>query len=363
MIIMHDVHLYLLQVLIQSFTDEEKRYFFGILDDIEKSDFFGILDDTEKSKLFGILDDAEKKIILSALNYTERIKLINNLQEEERGKWLLEYPELEPISSLRRTPSEIEEEGPPLSDIEKILSGQFPTDITRTLRQFGYDFFEKGPSAFVPEMVVPVSPDYIIGPDDNFTINIWGRAEEAYNVTVSRDGRITLPRLGTMDVSGLTLSELKDFLFHKLKEYYPDFKMSITMGALRTVEVFIIGEMESPGTYSLNALSSVISALFTSGGPSKNGSLRNIQLLRNGKPVKTIDLYEFFIKGTKEDDIRLQQGDTIFIPLLGPVIGVAGNVKRPAIYEMKGVQTLGEVINLAGGVLPTGYLQNIVVWF
>ena len=127
------------------------------------------------------------------------------------------------------------------------------------------------------------------------------------------------------------------------------------MDALRTVEVYIIGELDTPGTYSLNALSTGISALFTSGGPNKSGSLRDIRVFYSGELVKSIDLYEFFIKGTKGNDIRLQQGYTIFIPIIGPVVGIAGQVKRPAIYEMKGEQTIGEIIELAGGVLPTGH--------
>ncbi len=361
----------------ESLTDDEKSNFFRILDDDEKCDlfellddedkigFFDILDDNKKDNLFKLLDDKEKIIILSNLNYLEKLRLINKLPEEERIKWFTEYPELKAISILGEAPSEkpdaIEEEGPPLSDIEKILSGEFPTDINRTLRQFGYDFFQKGPSTFIPETVVPVGPDYIIGPDDRFTINLWGKAEDAYLRTVSRDGTITLPRLGTLDVGGLTFSELKSFLLQKFKEYYPDFEMSITMDALRTVEVYIIGELDTPGTYSLNALSTVISALFTSGGPNKSGSLRDIKVFYNGELVKSIDLYEFFIKGTKGNDIRLQQGYTIFIPIIGPVIGIAGQVKRPAIYEMRGEQTIGEIIELAGGVLPTGHLQNVVV--
>jgi polysaccharide export outer membrane protein len=333
-----------------SFTDEEKGNFLKILEAKEKRNLFQILEDKEKADLFQILEDKEKKTLLGNLNYLEKLKFIAKLPEEERAKWLVEYPE-----------KAIAEEAPPVSDIEKTMSGEFPTDIDRTLRQFGYDFFKKGPSAFVPETSVPVGPDYIVGPDDKFSINLWGGVEESYHVTVSRDGSITLPRVGTLDVGGLSFSGLKTFLNDKFKEYYPDFEMSITMEALRTTEVFLIGELETPGTYSLTSLSTIISALFTSGGPSKNGSLRDIRVFDNGELVKSIDLYEFFIKGTKGNDIRLQQGYTIFIPVIGPVVGIAGQVKRPAIYEMKGEQTIGEVLEFAGGVLPTGHLQNIVL--
>lgn len=353
--------------LFRILSNSEKRNLFKSLSDFDKRKVFNVLTDADKKNLFSLMDDADKTVILSTLDHSEKIRLINSLPEKERGNWLKEYPELDVISPVKGVPSEkpfegvMEDEGPPLSNIEKILSGQFPTDISLQLRQFGYDYFDKDILSFVPESLIPVGPDYIIGPDDKFNINLWGRAEASYYVTVSRDGRITLPRLGTLNVGGLTLSELKRFLLHKFKEYYPDFEMSITMGVLRTCEVFIIGESESPGTYSLNALSTVISALFASGGPTKRGSLRNINVFNNGELIKTIDLYEFFIKGTKGNDIRLQQGYTIFIPVLGPVVGIAGLVKRPAIYEMKGTQTIGEIIDLAGGVLPTGHLQNVVV--
>jgi polysaccharide export outer membrane protein len=358
-----------------SFTDEEKGNFFKILDDKEKCNLFGVFSDdekinyfntldlNEKVRLFQLLDDKDKDTILNSYNSIEKIRLINNFPEEERIRLFIKYPELKEISTFVEFPptEKIEVEGPPLSDIEKTLSGEFPTDIDRTLRQFGSDFFKKGPSAFVPETTVPVGPDYIIGPNDKFIIYLWGGVEESYPVTVSRDGSITLPRVGTLDVTGISFSELKDFLLHKFKEFYPDFEMSVTMEELRTVEVFLIGELENPGTYSLSPLSSVISALFVSGGPSKNGSMRNIKVFDKGELVKEIDLYEFFIKGTKGNDIRLQQGYSVFIPVIGPVVGIAGQVKRPAIYEMKGEQTIGEVIELAGGVLPTGHLQNVVV--
>lgn len=353
------------QNLFNILTTNEKRALFNSLSDTDKRDIFRSLNIMEKKNLFRILDDTDKRIVLDDMSDAEKAALVESLPENEQNKWLAEYPDMELTGVSAEGPEKAfgttQAQGASFSDIEKILSGQFPTGIDRQLRQFGYDYFGRSAATFVPETLVPVGPDYIIGPNDSFTINLWGRAEDTYNVTVSRDGRITLPRLGTLNVGGLTFAELKRFLRHKFKEYYPDFEMSIIMGALRTVEVFIIGELENPGTYSLNSLSTVISALFASGGPSKKGSLRNIQVFQNGDLVKTLDLYDFFIKGTKFDDIHLRQGYTIFIPMIGPVVGIAGNVKRPAIYEMKGTQTIGDIVEYAGGVLPTGHLKNVVV--
>jgi protein involved in polysaccharide export with SLBB domain len=341
------------EITTKEFGDEQKLKIFEGLSDNDKLTLFKSLSYAEKNKLFKNLGDMDKR------------KIFSSLTDEEKSRWLIEYPELKEISVLGEVPSQavavVKEKATSLSDIEKTMSGDFPTAIDRTLRQFGYDYFTKGPPSFIPESSVPVGPDYIIGPNDRFTIYLWGGVEESYNVTVSRDGSITLPRLGTLVVAGLTFAKLEDFLLHKFREYYPDFEMSVTMGSLRTMEVFIIGGLDTAGTYSLTSLSTAISALFASGGPNKTGSMRDIKVYDNEQLIKSIDLYEFFIKGTKGNDILLQQGYTIFVPVIGPVVGIAGHVKRPAIYEIKDEQTIGDIIELAGGVLPTGHLQNVVI--
>jgi protein involved in polysaccharide export with SLBB domain len=247
------------------------------------------------------------------------------------------------------------------SEIEKALSGMFPTSLSRNLRQYGYDFFNKDISTFTPVGNVPVGGDYVVGPGDSFTIHLWGKAEGRYEVTVSRDGTINLPRLGNLSVSGFKYDELNSYLFNSFKEFYPDFEMSITMDRLRTITIFVIGEAANPGTYSVSSLSTVISALVAAGGPGKNGSMRNVQVLRQGEAVKELDLYKFFLNGEKENDIRLQNNDTVFIPVIGPVAGIAGHVRRPAIYEMKESQTIGDIVEFAGGILPVSHLQNVTV--
>ena len=348
-------------------TDKEKV--FKSLSDADKRRIFKSLNEPDKSMLFGSLSDADKRRVFRGLSDKDKRLLFSTLSEAQKKEWLIKYPDLELIigpaeipPAVPEKPVKAVEEAEAPSEIEKIMSGQFPTYISRELRQFGYDFFAKDISAFTPIVNVPVGSDYIIGPGDNFTIHLWGKAEKTYNVTVTREGNIVLPRLGTMTVSGLTFAELKPFLYHKFRQYYPYFEISITMGSLRTVEIFIVGEAKSPGTYSVSSLSTVLTALFTAGGPTKKGSLRDIRVFRNGEQIRSLDLYEFFIRGTKGDDIRLQPGDTVFIPVLGPVVGIAGCVKRPAIYELKEEQiTIGDLIEIAGGVLPVGYLQNVVI--
>ncbi len=247
------------------------------------------------------------------------------------------------------------------SEIEKLLSGQIPFIVSTKLKQFGYDIFEKSISTFAPAMDVPVGPDYIIGPGDSFTVTLWGRVNAKGTVIVDRDGKITLPEVGVLNVSGMLFAQLQDYLRDEFSRKFTDFEMNVTMGKLRTVKVFVVGEAQAPGSYTLNSLSTVINAVFAAGGPSKNGTLREIRLLRNQGKHITIDLYDFLLGGDKSKDVRLENEDTIFIPLIGPVVGVAGNVKRPAIYEMSESMTLTEVLDLAGGATYAGWLQRVQV--
>ena len=178
---------------------------------------------------------------------------------------------------------------------------------------------------------------------------------------MDRNGQIALPEVGVLNVSGMTLAAMQDYLQDQLARKQTDFKMAVTMGRLRTIKVFVVGEADTPGSYTVSSLSTVINALFAAGGPSKNGSLRDIRLLRSNQKPLHIDLYDFLLGGDKSDDVRLQDGDTIFVPLIGPVVGLAGNVKRPAIYEMAKPMTLREVLDLGGGVNYAGWLQQVQV--
>ncbi|HUT71540.1 MAG TPA: SLBB domain-containing protein [Desulfatiglandales bacterium] len=247
------------------------------------------------------------------------------------------------------------------STIERVFSEEIPQVVSKDIVQFGYDLFSSKVSSFAPVTDVPVGPDYVVGPGDSFIISLWGRLEARFEVGVDRNGEITLPKAGVIKVWGLTFSELKQTIYKQLSKYYSGFQMNITMDKLRTIRVFIVGEAQTPGSYTLSSLSTVYSALFAAGGPSKRGTMRNIQLMRNGKVLRAIDLYDFLLKGDKSQDERLQSGDTIFIPVIGPVAGITGNVKRPAIYEVKTPMTLQGLIDLAGGVTFLGYLQRVQV--
>ncbi|NQV35676.1 MAG: SLBB domain-containing protein [Phycisphaeraceae bacterium] len=248
------------------------------------------------------------------------------------------------------------------SDLEKYMAGETPDpNEIKELTQFGYNVFNGRKTRFDPVRNVPVGPDYTVGPGDSLTVTMWGLQNERFSVAVERDGNITLPEVGVLSVSGMPFGTLQDYLESELKRKLPNVRMHVSMGRLRTITVYVTGEAIVPGTQTLSSLATVINALFAAGGPTKNGSLRNIKVMRLGQEPQTLDLYDFLMGGDSSIDIRLRDGDTIHIPIIGDVVGVAGNVKRPAIYEMKGPMTLSAALDLSGGVSYAGWLQRIQI--
>ena len=229
------------------------------------------------------------------------------------------------------------------------------------LTQFGYSFFRPQAPGFAPLTDIPVGPDYVIGPGDRIVLNLWGSVEGTHELEVSRSGEIVLPRVGSLKVWGLSFGRLPEVIKGSLSKVFRDFDLNVTMGKLRVIKVYLVGEVRAPGDYNLSSLSTLINALSAAGGPLKTGTLRSIQVKRGGKVVDTVDLYDFFLNGDKSRDIRLQSGDTVFVPVIGPVAGVAGNVKRPAIYELKKEKTLDDLFGLAEGLLTSGYLQRVQI--
>jgi protein involved in polysaccharide export with SLBB domain len=230
-----------------------------------------------------------------------------------------------------------------------------------TPRQFGYSFFRPDAGGFAPLTDVPVGPDYVIGAGDRIVLTLWGSIEGNYELEVNRTGEITLPRVGTVKIAGVNYGQLPQILRVNLAKVFKDFQLNVNLGKLRLIKVFLVGEVRNPGDYNLSSLSTLINALSAAGGPTYNGTLRNIQIKRNGKLVETVDLYDFFLKGDKSRDIRLQPGDTVFVPTVGPVAGIAGNVRKPAIYELRDEKSLKDLLALADGINPSGYLQRIQI--
>ncbi|NNC97785.1 MAG: hypothetical protein HKN88_06905 [Gammaproteobacteria bacterium] len=229
------------------------------------------------------------------------------------------------------------------------------------LEPFGYDLFSGVPTTFAPVTEIPVPQDYVLGPGDTIKVFTYGNETGSNAYTVDRNGVITVEKLGPIVVAGLDFSEAKQAIEDRYATTMIGVKTNVTMGELRSMRVFLLGEAANPGSYTVSALSTITNALFVSGGINKIGSLRNVQLKRNGKTVTTLDLYDLLLRGDTRNDVRLQPGDVIFIPTVGDQISVFGQVKRPAIYEIKREHHLDQLIQLAGGVLPEAYAQNVSI--
>src|SRR5438094_542285 len=229
------------------------------------------------------------------------------------------------------------------------------------LRQYGYTMFATTVSTFAPVDDIPVGPDYVLGPGDDLTINVWGAVDSTLVRTVDRNGRIVLPKVGDLRIWGLSFVQADRLIRDELARYFRGFQTSVTMGRLRTVNVYVVGEVCQPGVYTLSSLSTVTNGLFSAGGPTKLGSLREVRLIRGGYQVARLDLYDFLQRGDRTRDYRLESGDTIFVPPIGDVVAVAGEVKRPAIYEVRSDTRLADVVTMAGGVTPTSYLKRVQV--
>ncbi len=225
------------------------------------------------------------------------------------------------------------------------------------LKPFGYDLFAGTPSTFAPTTEVPIPADYRLGPGDVLNIQLLGKDPAEYKLVVSRNGAINFPKLGPVYVAGQTLNEVRQGLEEKISSQFIGVKSYITLGELRSIRVFVLGEAYKPGAYSVSALSTISNGLFVSGGVKTTGSLRNIQLKRQGELVGSLDLYDFLLKGDTRSDLFLREGDVIFIPPATTSVSIAGDVTRPAIYELKQEKTVGELLRLAGGLNNTAFKE------
>ncbi len=236
-----------------------------------------------------------------------------------------------------------------------------PPVISRDLVQFGYDNFSSPVSTFAPVSDAPVGPDYVLGPGDVLVAHMWGAVENTFTVPISRNGEAVFPKVGAITLVGQTFQEARRLIQQQISHYYSGYQLSVTMGSLRTVRAYLVGEVNRPGAYSLSSLSSVSNALYSGGGPSKLGSLRNIKVIRGNRTIAAIDLYDFLLKGERREDVTLQAEDTILVPPIGPVAAVTGQVKRPAIYELKGETTVADLLEMAGGVMAGASLSRVQI--
>lgn len=246
-----------------------------------------------------------------------------------------------------------------LSEAFKIAGIESSLYISTEIKQFGYDMFERSAPSFTPVDTIPVGPEYVIGPGDEIKIAIWGKVNIEYSAVIDKDGKVNLPTVGVIHLAGLTYKVARDLIEKEYGKYFNDIKINITLGKLRSITVFVVGNVKRPGSYTLSPFSTIINALYAAGGPTKAGTLRNIQLKRNGQTVVSFDLYDFLLKGDKTKDIRLMPEDVVLVPPVGPLVAIAGNVKVPAIYEIKEETHLLDLINMAGGTNSIAFKNRL----
>ncbi len=239
----------------------------------------------------------------------------------------------------------------------QVVTPDAPTDFQRLVTEttgaqlpiFGASLFSGVPSTFAPVDNIPVSPSYLLGPGDEIRVQLYGQVNQQGAFTIDRNGDISFPDVGTIHLAGLLYSQLQGFLRSQLSRVYRNFDLNVNMGQLRSIQVFVVGQARRPGSYTVSSLSTLLNALFASGGPLPTGSLRDIQVSRQGAVITHFDLYDLLLHGDKSKDIPLAPGDTLFIPVVGPQVAISGSVNVPAVYEVKAETTVEQAIALAGG--------------
>ena len=282
--------------------------------------------------------------------------------------------ETRPATTVRAAPSVQPRPVEPSSDVrtqEPIpypnlpsLADLYSQDVASglNLRRFGSDTFQFGTgNADELPTDLPVGPDYVLGPGDSLIVNMWGGQSSRLDRPIDRQGQIALPEAGTITIAGLTISQAQSAIQQALGTQFQNEHVEISLGRVRTVRVYVVGDVQRPGAYDVSSLSTPLNALYAAGGPTSRGSLRTLSQYRGKQLVREIDLYDFLLHGVRSDLDRLLPGDTILVPPVGLQVTVAGMVRRPAIYELKGGQDIKDVLNLAGGLLVSASLQEIRV--
>lgn len=246
---------------------------------------------------------------------------------------------------------------PPPSEFQEFVA----SSIGHRLPVYGQNLFDHVPTTFAPVDRVPVTNDYLIGPGDEVIVRVWGQIDLNTKLLVDPDGNVFLPKVGTVSVAGLQYQQLSQYFRTAIGRVFRNFDLTVSLGQLRSIQVFVLGQARCPGSFTVSSLSTLVDALFSSGGPSSAGSMRRIQLKRNDVVVTEFDFYALLLKGDKSKDARLLPGDVIYIPPAGPSIAIAGSVNMPAIYELREETTLAAVIEMAGGLASTADGQKAVV--
>ena len=229
------------------------------------------------------------------------------------------------------------------------------------LRPYGYSLFASEPTTFAPVGAIPAPEKYVIGPGDRFRVIFFGKESGDYLVPVERDGTIAVPDLDRFNVQGMSFEAVRQLLANRVQERKLGVSVSVTLDELRSIQIFVLGDVAQPGSFAVSSFSTVINALFVAGGVTNQGSLRNIELKRNGQVVARLDLYRLLLSGDISEDLRVQQGDVVFVPAVGTQVAIRGEVKRPAVFEIKPGETLQSIVSFASGFSGFAYEREIRV--
>ncbi|MDA8946767.1 SLBB domain-containing protein [Luminiphilus sp.] len=260
-----------------------------------------------------------------------------------------------PAAKVARPTVATEAGAAPVEEVAAVVAPVAVTGVgaakpAKDLKPFGYDLFANAPTTFAPAASIPVSADYLLGPGDTLDILFYGKSNNQFSLEINREGFVDFPELGPVGLAGLTYGEAKEMLQARITAQIIGTQVSISMGSLRSMQIFVLGEAFKPGAYTVSSLSTITHALISAGGISDIGSLRKIQLKRAGQLVAELDLYDLLMKGDTGNDVRVQAADVIYIPTVGSMVSVSGQVLRPAIYELKGNERVEDLIALAGGL-------------
>lgn len=298
---------------------------------------------------------------------TQQIEEFQALNAEQRQQLVqqqrISVPQIEqPIDQVDTVlPREVSNGNQPVEEPESESSDALlriepqPQSQNTSLEPFGYDLFAGTPTTFAPATNIPVPSTYIVGPGDTVIVQLYGQQNATYELVINREGELMFPEIGPVSANGLSFAELRELLQTIVSNQLIGQSVSIAMGPLRSIDVFVLGEAFRPGSYTVSSLSTMTNALFVSGGVTSVGSLRNVRLMRRGQLVTELDLYDLLLRGDTSGDARLQPGDVIFVPPIGRTVGITGEIRRPAIYEIKDETTIAEVVTLSGGLTPTAY--------
>ncbi len=228
----------------------------------------------------------------------------------------------------------------------------------RLLPIFGQDTFDT-PAMFNAAQNIPVTADYVVGPGDEVLVRAWGQVDIDYHAVVDRNGVLSIPKVGSINVGGAKYDQLQSLVKSSIARIYNNFDLTVTLGQLRSYQVFVVGQVRHPGAYTIGPMSTLVNAVYLSGGPSTSGSMRRIELKRGNRVVSEFDLYDLLLKGDKSKDLRLQAGDVINVRSVGPQVAISGSVNAPAVFEAKDGETLADLVAWAGGFATTAQTQRL----